>query len=124
MTSQAIRSACVPRRLRAASRWLAAWFILALLGATAAARAQAVEVRMQGEKFLPAEIEVQVGTTVRWINAEKRTSHSVIFAAEGLPETERLFPGESWQRTFDKPGRYPYVCGPHPDMKGVVIVVP
>jgi len=79
---------------------------------------------MQGEKFIPPELKVKTGTTVRWINAEKRTSHSVIFAAEGLPETERLFPGESWQRTFDKPGRYAYVCGPHPDMKGVVVVEP
>ena len=38
-------------------------------------------------------------------------------------ESERLFPDESWQREFTQAGRYPYTCGPHPEMKGVVIVV-
>jgi plastocyanin len=33
-----------------------------------------------------------------------------------------MFPDESYERRFDKPGRYPYTCGPHPEMKGVVIV--
>ena len=37
-------------------------------------------------------------------------------------ELERLFPGETWQRTFEKAGTYPYSCGPHPEMKGVVVV--
>ncbi|MBV2194369.1 MAG: plastocyanin, partial [Azonexus sp.] len=32
------------------------------------------------------------------------------------------FPQESWQRRFEKPGRYDYHCGPHPEMKGVVVV--
>jgi len=88
------------------------------------ADAQVVEIRMQGEQFVPGRISVRTGTTVRWVNAEKRTSHSLIFPEEGAAETERLFPGETWQRTFDKPGRYPYVCGPHPAMQGVVIVTP
>lgn len=77
---------------------------------------------MEGEKFVPERIVVKPGTTVRWINTEKRTSHSVHFVAEGIAESERMFPGESWQRRFDKAGTYPYVCGPHPSMKGVVEV--
>jgi len=96
--------------------------LVALLAPWAAA--QTIEVRMQGEQFVPAQINVRAGTTVRWINAEKRTSHSLIFPEEGTAETDRLFPGESWQRTFQKPGRYPYVCGPHPEMKGMVVVTP
>lgn len=82
-----------------------------------------VEVQMLNEKFVPDVLRVKPGTTVRWVNAEKRTSHSVHFVAEGLAESERMFPGESWQRRFDRPGRYPYVCGPHPAMKGIVEVV-
>lgn len=88
------------------------------------ADAQVVEIRMQGEQFVPAQISVRAGTTVRWVNAEKRTSHSLIFPEEGAAETERLFPGETWQRRFEAPGRYPYVCGPHPAMQGVVLVTP
>lgn len=34
----------------------------------------------------------------------------------------RFFPGETYQRAFDKPGTYPYRCGPHPEMLGVIEV--
>jgi plastocyanin len=80
------------------------------------------EVRIEGYKYLPAELSIKVGDSVRWTNYEKRTSHSIVFPAEGGRESERLFPDESWQRQFDKPGRYPYHCGPHPEMEGVVLV--
>ncbi len=88
---------------------------------SALAFAQA-EVVIRDYKFDPAELRVKVGTTVRWTNQEKRTSHSVLFLGPGGFESERLFPDESWQRTFDKPGSYPYSCGPHPEMQGRVEV--
>jgi hypothetical protein len=30
--------------------------------------------------------------------------------------------GESWTAKFDKPGRFAYICDPHPFMKAVIIV--
>ena len=81
-----------------------------------------LEVRIEGYKYLPAEVSIKAGDSVRWVNQEKRTSHSVVFPAEGGLESERMFPEESWQRRFDKPGRYIYHCGPHPEMTGVVLV--
>jgi plastocyanin len=81
-----------------------------------------VEVRIEKYQFVPAEVRVKPGTTVKWINDEKRTSHSVLFKGEGGFESERMFPGESWERRFDRPGSYPYTCGPHPEMSGVVEV--
>ncbi|WP_198673149.1 cupredoxin domain-containing protein [Simplicispira lacusdiani] len=84
---------------------------------------QTVEVAIQNYRFEPAEVRVRVGDTVRWTNQEKRTSHSVLFSPEQGGESERFFPQESWQRRFDAPGQYPYSCGPHPEMKGVVVVV-
>ena len=80
-----------------------------------------VEVRIKGNLFLPDTLAVKAGTTVRWINDERRTSHSVLFPAERL-ESERLLPGESWTRRFDGPGHHPYTCGPHPEMKGRIEV--
>mgnify|MGYP002375865829 FL=1 len=80
------------------------------------------EVRIEGYRFLPAEISIPAGDSERWVNDEKRTRHSVVFPAEGGLESERMFPQESWQRRFEKPGRYDYHCGPHPEMKGVVVV--
>jgi len=81
-----------------------------------------VEVSIAQMKFEPQQVRVKPGTTVKWVNHEKRTNHSILFEKEGVPESERLFPGESWSRTFDKPGTYPYTCGPHRDMSGVVEV--
>lgn len=81
-----------------------------------------VDVQIVGYKFQPAEIRIKVGDSVRWTNHEKRTSHSVLFPAEAGLESERMFPDESWLRRFDRPGRYAYHCGPHPEMEGVVLV--
>jgi len=83
---------------------------------------QLVDVRIEGYTYQPAEVTIRVGDSVRWTNHEKRTSHSVLFPREGGLESERMFPQESWQRRFEKPGRYDYHCGPHPEMKGVVVV--
>jgi plastocyanin len=86
--------------------------------------AETVEVTILDYKFNPAQLTIKAGTTVKWTNAEKRTTHSVLFSGPGGFESERFFPGESWQRTFDKPGSYPYGCGPHPEMKGLIEVTP
>jgi plastocyanin len=95
-----------------------------LSAAPPSAGAQAVEVRIRDYAFEPARITIEAGTTVKWINLEKRASHSVLFTGPGGVESERMFPGESWQRRFDAPGKYRYTCGPHPEMHGVVVVKP
>lgn len=92
------------------------------LSALAAAAGEIVEVGIDKMKFEPPQVRVKPGTTVKWINHERRNNHSILFEQEGQLESERLFPGESWQRTFEKPGVYPYKCGPHPEMTGVVEV--
>ena len=95
--------------------------LLALVSSSAFAQ-QTVVVTIQEYRYQPNEVRIRAGDTVKWINREKRTSHSVLFPAEGGMESERFFPDESWQRRFEKPGRYPYHCGPHPEMTGVVVV--
>lgn len=90
-----------------------------------AAQAQAdktVTVQIRDNKFVPEQLTVAVGTRVRWVNGERRTTHSVLFTGPGGFESERFFPGEHYERVFDKAGRYPYTCGPHPEMKGLVAV--
>ena len=95
--------------------------IVALVCLSAAAQ-KTVEVTIRDYRFSPQEIRIKAGESVKWINAEKRTSHSVLFPAENGIESERLFPDESWQRTFKQPGVYKYRCGPHEEMTGTVIV--
>lgn len=80
-------------------------------------------VTMYKYNFCPAQITVPVGTIVRWVNVDKRTSHSVIVPGE--PESDRAFPEESIEFMFLTAGEKPYLCGPHwetYDMIGMVTV--
>lgn len=95
--------------------------LLALLSICAAAQ-QTATVGIADYKYSPPEVRIKAGETVRWLNNEKRTSHSVLFPAENGLESTRMFPGEHWERRFERPGRYEYTCGPHPEMKGLVVV--
>lgn len=95
---------------------------LAFFGLPVPSLAQSVDVGIKDYKYDPPEVKVKVGTAVKWINHEKRTSHSILFTGPGGFESERIFPGESWLRVFDKPGTYPYTCGPHPEMRGRIEV--
>jgi len=86
-----------------------------------------VHVLMHKYTFCPPQLTVAKGTTVRFVNVDKRTSHSVWFKESGQAESDRLFPVEFWEETFLEPGRYPYLCGPHWEqngMKGVINVTP
>lgn len=85
----------------------------------------AVIVKLYKYNFCPANVTVKVGDTVRWINVDKRTSHSVWLKDAGNEESERFFPEEQWEFTFMATGDYPYLCGPHwekEDMIGYVKV--
>jgi plastocyanin len=61
---------------------------------------------------------------VKWTNREKRTSHSVVFPQEGgLRVRAHVSQTKAGSANSMQAGRYDYTCGPHPEMKGVVIVV-
>jgi len=95
---------------------------LSALFSLAANGQETVDVRIESYRFNPPQISIRIGDSVRWENHEKRTSHSVILPISGVPESDRLFPGESWSYRFEQAGRYEYHCGPHPEMTGVILV--
>ena len=113
---------------RRAGAWLSAILSglpLSLAAAPATpAPAGSAQVLIQDYKFSPDMLSVKVGTRVKWTNMEKRTTHSILFTGPQGFESERLFPGESWERLFDQPGLYRYTCGPHPEMIGLIEVLP
>ena len=80
-------------------------------------------VIIKNYKFVPQEITIKRGQILRWENHEKRQYHSVWFEAQGEPVPEYFFPEESYEREFKQVGSFPYRCGPHPEMKGVVHVI-
>ncbi len=80
------------------------------------------EIVIQDYRYEPPQLKIKAGDTVQWVNQEKRVSHSILFLGAGGFESERIFPGEAWKHNFARAGRYPYTCGPHPEMKGLVEV--
>jgi plastocyanin len=80
-------------------------------------------VTMYKYNFCPAALEVPVGTTVRWVNVDKRTSHSVLVKNSGEPESDRAFPEESIEFTFLVPGPQDYLCGPHWETQNMIGIV-
>lgn len=102
---------------------VAAAFLAAVLASPADAGDEHV-VTIRDYRFEPALLQIKAGDSVRWVNAEKRTSHSVLFTGSESLESERLFPGEGWVRQFEAGGSHPYRCGPHPEMTGEVRVLP
>jgi plastocyanin len=85
-----------------------------------------VVINVREYRFDPAEITVKVGTTVRWVNAEKRQFHNIWFPDLDDEGREYFFPDEIRERTFDRPGTWRYICEPHDashQMRGVVHVV-
>lgn len=75
-------------------------------------------VVIENYKYQPAEITIQSGETVTWINKD-----TVRHNAKGDNfDTSLLGKGESSQLTFEEAGTFDYHCTPHPYMTGKVIV--
>lgn len=70
--------------------------------------------------FSPRTVEVRVGDTVRWTNRDS-VAHTAT-ARNGSFDTGLLAEGESGSVRFTAAGTYRYVCTPHPDMTGTVVV--
>lgn len=80
----------------------------------------AATVEMRLVAFTPPEIRIRAGQSVQWINRDP-IEHTAT-GNDGSWGSELLKEGERYVRRFDRPGRYPYHCTPHPQMQGVVIV--
>lgn len=84
----------------------------------------------------PPVISVNIGDTITWINND-REGHTVTSGEssgrfgwmdkdfgtpDGLFDSGRFIPEESWSYTFEKSGAFSYFCTIHPWMEGVVVV--
>lgn len=87
---------------------------------SAATDTAAVRVEMKMVAFAPGEVRIRAGQSVAWVNRDP-IEHTAT-ADDGSWGSRLLKEGEIYVRRFDTPGRYPYHCTPHPQMRGVVIV--
>ncbi len=80
------------------------------------AQGQEVTVRMEDNFFDPANITVEPGTTVTWVqsgnNPHTTTSYDGLWDS-GLIEGGS---GGTFSFTFEEPGTYDYFCIPHEDL--------
>lgn len=99
---------------------------------------------MAGQRFLPEELSVEVGTEVVFTNSSVE-AHSVTAYEDGLPQGAGYFAsggfdteaearseparsllrqGETFSVTLTEPGTYRYFCIPHEDagMVGRIVV--
>jgi plastocyanin len=113
---------------RLKSRWLGAALVAAVVGCSTyvpekpepTATGQ-YEVALWDHRFTPKELVLPVGTTVTWINRDV-VAHTVTSSESVEPYDVRLTHLATYKHTFKKPGRFAYMCVPHPGMQGVIIV--
>ena len=65
-----------------------------------------VVLEYPAENWRPSTISVAVGGTVTWSN--KSNSQHAVVSGEGLFDTQKLWPGESFNYTFTKRGTFTY----------------
>jgi LPXTG-motif cell wall-anchored protein len=70
--------------------------------------------------FTPAQITIDQGDTVTWTN-NGPTPHSAT-APDGSFDTGIFPAGQSRSHTFSAAGTFSYICTPHPNMRGTVVV--
>lgn len=85
---------------------------------TPAGRVARIDIREFA--FVGERIVVDPGTTIVWTHYDEvvhtATSDDASWNSGPIP------PGGSWSATFDAPGTYSYHCGPHPYMRGTIVV--
>ena len=89
----------------------------------AAASAGTVRVGMKDIQYVPREVKVKAGGTVKWTNSDS-VPHTV--TREGGPgpkfDSGNMDVGATFEQKFDSPGKFDYVCTIHPNQTGTVTV--
>jgi plastocyanin len=79
------------------------------------------EVGIDNFSFTPRELSIAVGETVTWRNHDD-VPHQIVSADRKFTPSSVLDTGQSYKRTFDRAGTFPYFCSLHPTMTGTVVV--
>lgn len=85
------------------------------------ASTDAVQVEISNFAYSPASVTISAGQSVTWTNNDT-VAHTVTAKDRDALQSGTLQPGDTFTKTFDKPGTYEYFCEFHSNMSGVVIV--
>lgn len=84
---------------------------------------QTVRVGMKDIQYVPKEVTVEAGGTVRWTNTDSVT-HTVTKRSGPGPrfDSGNMEVGATFEQKLDRPGKIEYVCTIHPNQTGTVTV--
>jgi plastocyanin len=80
-----------------------------------------VQVDMKDIKFVPGNVTVKVGQTVRWTNSDP-VAHTVTATKGSDIDSGTVDPNQTYEAKFTKPGKVEYVCSIHPNQTGAITV--
>jgi len=85
--------------------------------------ASSVSVNMKNTEFLPMDVKVKVGGTIKWTNGDS-FSHTVTKGSgPGAKfDSGNVAGGGTFEQKFDEAGKIDYVCTIHPQQTGTITV--
>ena len=88
-------------------------------GATAGVRVAETDALV----FQPSSATAKVGDVIEWTNTGNAV-HNVVFDNQGVPSSDTMNQGDTFEIKFTKPGTYSYVCKFHEsvNMRGTITV--
>jgi plastocyanin len=94
--------------------------VMVVMAPSAGAQGMTTQVSIQDFFFSPANVTVEPGTTLTWVN-EGSVPHTVT-SDDGQFDSGVLMPGDSYTVMFRGQGTITYHCAIHPSMRGSVTV--
>ena len=80
-----------------------------------------VTINIKNFSFNPQIIIIKKGTKVTWVNNDS-VRHSVVSSGNNLFNSPLISQGQSFSFVFTNALSVDYYCGPHPTMKGKIVV--
>jgi plastocyanin len=82
-------------------------------------------VTIENNQFIPATVTIRRGGTIVWLNRDNASHTATPSGTVRFASTGAINPGKTTSPIrFEQAGEFSYQCDSHPDMKGLVIVVP
>jgi len=79
-------------------------------------------VRIVDFGFSPAQVNVAKGSKVTWVNCSASSTTHTSTSDTNAWDSGSLTQYQTFERTFDAAGSFPFHCTPHPFMKGTIVV--
>lgn len=81
-----------------------------------------LNIRAENFSFMPKTLTIEKGTRITWTNYD--SSSHIVSSDTNLFSSEIMQQNETYSRTFNELGTFPYHCNLHAEMTGTIEVLP